>query len=62
MSDRAPPSRAELEVGRIMADVALKRAQMQWEPWEAMAAAFGAGATMASAMLALAVCLISHLH
>ncbi len=62
MTDRAPPSRAELEVEQIMADIALKRAQTQWEPWKAMAAAFGAGATIASAMLALAVYVISHLH
>ena len=62
MSGQALPSREELEMEQIVADIALKRAQTQWEPWKAMAAAFGAGATVASAMLALAVYVISHLH
>ena len=46
MSDWAPPSRAELEVEQIMADVALKRAQTQWEPWKAMATVLGASAAI----------------
>ncbi len=62
ISDWAPPSREELEMDQIRADIALKRVQTQWEPWKAMAAAFGAGATVASAMLALAVYAVSHLH
>ena len=62
MSEWTHALREELEVEQIMADIALKRAQTQWEPWKAMAAAFGAGATIASAMLALAVYVISHLH
>jgi hypothetical protein len=49
ISDWAPPSREELELDQIRADIALKRAQTQWEPWKAMATAFGAGAAIFSA-------------
>ncbi len=62
MSSVAPPLREELGLEQIRADIALKRVQTQWEPWKAMAAAFGAGATTASAMLALAVYTLCHLH
>ena len=60
--DWAPPSREELELDQIRADIALKHVQTQWEPWKAMAAAFGAGATVASAIFALAAYLFTHLH
>jgi hypothetical protein len=62
MSEQMFPTREELEVDQIRADIALKRAQTQWEPWKAMAAAFGAGATVATAMGALAVYALSHLR
>ncbi len=38
---------------QIRADIALKRAQTQWEPWKAMTAAFGAGAAFATAIAAM---------
>ncbi len=62
MSEQSFPSREELEVEQIRADIALKRVQAQWEPWKAMTAAFGAGAALATAMLALAVYVLAHLH
>ncbi len=62
MSEQMFPTREELEVDQIRADIALNRVQTQWEPWKAMAAAFGAGATVATAMGALAVYALSHLR
>jgi hypothetical protein len=62
MSDLALPSREELEMEQIRSDIALKHVQATWEPWKAMAAAFGAGATVATAMGALAVYALSHLR
>jgi hypothetical protein len=45
---------------QIRADIALKRVQTTWEPWKALAAAFGAGATVATVMGGLAVYVMSH--
>ncbi len=50
MSDQPQSSREELELEQIRADIALERAQTQWEPWKAMATAFGAGAAIFSAL------------
>ncbi len=46
MSGQALPSREELEMEQIVADIALKRAQTQWEPWKAMATVLGASAAI----------------
>jgi hypothetical protein len=55
MSLAVGPSREELEMDQIRADIALKRVQTQWEPWKALAAAFGAGATVATVLGGLAI-------
>ncbi|MEO8713823.1 MAG: hypothetical protein ABI369_02305 [Acetobacteraceae bacterium] len=38
----------------------LKRERTRWEPWKALATAFGAGLAFASAFLALAAWVLSH--
>ena len=37
----------------VRVDLELKRQQLKWEPWKAMAAAFGAGAAFTGAMVAI---------
>ena len=44
---------------QIRADIAFERAQTQWEPWKAMAAASGTGATLAAAIAASMAFIIS---
>jgi hypothetical protein len=61
MSGWTPPSGEELEMEQIRADIALKRAQTQWEPWKAMTAAFGAGAAFATAIAAMLAFVFSHI-
>jgi len=61
MSGWSPPSREELEVEQIKADIALNRAQTQWEPWKALSAAFGAGVAVATALAAAMAFLFSHI-
>jgi hypothetical protein len=61
MSGWSPPSREELELDQIKADLALERAQTQWEPWKALTAAFGAGAAFATAIAAAMAFLFAHI-
>jgi hypothetical protein len=60
-----PSDDLELEERRLRmelmrADIDLKREQTRWEPWKALATAFGAGLAFASAFLALAAWILSH--
>ena len=59
MYGSAEPPREELELDQIRADIVRKQVQARSEPWDARAAAFYAGAT---AMLAVAIHILSHLH
>ncbi len=46
MSEQMFPTREELEVDQIRADIALKRVQTEWEPWKAVAGVLGAAAAI----------------
>jgi hypothetical protein len=52
MSDWAPPSREELELEQIKADIALKRVQAAGEPWKTVSTVVGA---MAAGFTALGI-------
>ncbi len=41
-------------------DLELKRQQVNWEPWKAMAAAFGTGAAFTGAMVAIIAAFMRH--
>jgi hypothetical protein len=41
-------------------DLELKRQPLPWEPWKAMAAAFGAGAGFTGAMVAIIASFMRH--
>jgi hypothetical protein len=47
-----------MELMRV--DLELKRQQLQWEPWKAMAASFGAGAAFTGAIIAVIAALMRH--
>ena len=48
------------ELANKTADTALKNEQRHWEPVKAMAAAFGAGVAVATALIGAAVWVLSH--
>ncbi len=54
--------REEPEMEQIKADIALKRVQAGWEPWKAMTASCGAGATVAACLPAFAARVLAHTH
>ena len=47
----------QADIANEKADTALKDEQRRWEPWKALSAAFGAGAVVASGLLAIGVAL-----
>jgi len=62
MDEAMAPLREELELEQTKADITHKRVQAQGEPWKAMPTAFGAGATIAAALSALAPYMRARTH
>jgi hypothetical protein len=50
----------ELRMEHMRVDLELKRQQVNWEPWKAMAAAFGTGAAFTGAMVAIIAAFMRH--
>jgi hypothetical protein len=65
LDDEERELKAELmraQIANLKADTNLKDEQRRWEPVKAMSAAFGAGVAFASALIALAAWIISHVR
>jgi hypothetical protein len=60
-SERLRMDLMQAQIDNLKSDSALKEEQRRWEPVKAMSAAFGAGLAVATALLGLAVWVLSHL-
>jgi hypothetical protein len=52
----------QADIDNKNADSALKREALRWEPWKAMAAAFGAGAAFTAAVVAIVTLILAHIR
>ena len=52
----------QADIENKVADTSYKQTITRWEPWKALTVAFGAGATLMVAVLALATFVLSRLH